>query len=300
MVDKSIDHVDDGAAGFIARSPLFVFATASADGTDASPRGGPPGFVRVLDPHRIAFGDLSGNNRLDSYTNLVERPTVGLLFIVPGTDETLRVNGHASLTDEPDVLERCAIDGRLPKVAVEVTVTECFIHCAKAFRRGAVWDPSTWPTGDDRPSAAAIINDHLRLGLDPAVIEADLEIGYAATLWQPGGDDDATSDMAVEYRVPLGNTDPEPAPTRSPSTFVSRVAEITDRSPNLREVVLEGGLDGFRSSGGDQFVYLMVRRDGDAEVPADHTLAAQLDADPETGPIAAYYTVRSWDVERTE
>jgi PPOX class probable FMN-dependent enzyme len=192
VVDKSIDHVDDAAAGFIARSPLFVLATTGADGTDASPRGGPPGFVRVLDRHRIAFADLSGNNRLDSYSNLVERPSVGLLVIVPGIDETLRVNGDAALTDDSDVAERCAIDGRVPKLAVVVTVAECFIHCAKAFRRGAVWDSTTWPAGDDRPSAAAIINDHLQLGVDPAVIEADLEAGYAATLWRPGGDDDAT------------------------------------------------------------------------------------------------------------
>lgn len=192
VVDKSIDHLDDGAAGFIERSPLFVFATTSADGTDASPRGGPPGFVRVLDRHRLAFADLSGNNRLDSYTNLLERPSVGLLFIVPGVDETLRVNGIAWLADDPDLLDRCEIDGRVPRLAVGITVAECFIHCAKALRRAAVWEPSTWPVGRDRPSAAAIINDHLQLGMDPAVIEADLEAGYAATLWQPGGADDAT------------------------------------------------------------------------------------------------------------
>jgi PPOX class probable FMN-dependent enzyme len=191
VVDKSIDHLDDGATGFIERSPLFVLATTSADGADASPRGGPPGFVRVLDRQRLAFADLAGNNRLDSYTNLIEHPSVGLLFVIPGVDETLRVNGRAWLTDGSEILERCAIDGRLPKLAVGVTVAECFIHCAKALRRAAVWDVSTWPVGADRPSAAAIINDHLQLDLDPAVIEADLEVGYAATMWQPGGDDGA-------------------------------------------------------------------------------------------------------------
>lgn len=191
VVDKSIDHVDEAASGFIGRSSLFVLATTSADGTDASPRGGPPGFVRVLDRHRLAFADLAGNNRLDSYTNLIEHPSVGLLFMVAGLDETLRVNGQGWITDDPDVLEACAIDGRLPTLAVGVTVTECFIHCAKALRRAAVWDTSTWPTGDDRPSAAAIINEHLQLDVDPALIEADLEAGYAATMWQPGGGDDA-------------------------------------------------------------------------------------------------------------
>jgi NADPH-dependent ferric siderophore reductase len=99
----------------------------------------------------------------------------------------------------------------------------------------------------------------------------------------------------VGDRVPLTSLEDELASTRSLPTFVSQVAQITDRSPNVREIVLEGGLDGFVSRSGDQFVYLMVRRDGCAEIPADHTLAAQLDADAETGPIAAYYTVRSWD-----
>jgi NADPH-dependent ferric siderophore reductase len=105
----------------------------------------------------------------------------------------------------------------------------------------------------------------------------------------------AEARAGVGNRVPLTSLEEELASTRSLPTFVSHVAQITDRSPNLREIVLEGGLDGFVSSSGDQFVYLMVRRDGCAEVPADHTLAAQLDADAETGPIAAYYTVRSWD-----
>ncbi|MEZ5215482.1 MAG: hypothetical protein R2715_02555 [Ilumatobacteraceae bacterium] len=89
------------------------------------------------------------------------------------------------------MVERCATDGRSPKLAVVITVAECFIHCAKAFRRGAVWDSTTSSVGDDRPSAAAIINEHLQLGLDPAIIEADLEAGYATSLWRPGGDDDA-------------------------------------------------------------------------------------------------------------
>ena len=188
VVAKAIDHVDDGAAGFLARSPLLVLATAGAGGADASPRGGPPGFVRLLDRQRLAFGDLSGNNRLDSYTNLTDDPRVGMLFLIPGLDETLRVNGDAALTDDDDVLDRCAVDDRRPKVAVVVTVRECYLHCAKALRRAAVWDPSTWPAASERPSPGAIFNDHLGLGVDPAVVEADLEAGYAATMWEPGGD----------------------------------------------------------------------------------------------------------------
>lgn len=192
VINKSIDHIDQGVRDFLAVSPLFVLATTDGSagaGTDASPRGGPAGFVRVLDEHTVAFGDLSGNNRLDSYTNLVANPGVGMLFLIPGLDETLRINGLASVTDDAATRETCAIDGRIPKVAIRVAVTECYVHCGKAFRRSGLWDNSTWPQRDDRPSPSAMLNDHLQLGLDPAVIEADLEAEYVATMWAAGGRD---------------------------------------------------------------------------------------------------------------
>ena len=187
VLEKSIDHVDDGVREFLARSPLFVLATTDGTGVDASPRGGPAGFVRVLDDHRVAFGDLAGNNRLDSYTNLVAQPAIGMLCLVPGLDETLRINGRAAVSTDPVVREECAIDGKVPKVAIVVAVDECFVHCGKAFRRGGVWDPTTWPSVDERPSPGAMLNDHLSLGLDPAAIGADLEAGYTKTMWEVGG-----------------------------------------------------------------------------------------------------------------
>lgn len=187
VLRKVIDHLDDGARGFIARSPFVLVATAGARGADASPRGGPPGFVTVLDDHRLAFADLAGNNLLDSYRNLLDQPAVGLLFLVPGVGETLRVNGRATLTADPDVLESVAIDGRPPRTAVGVDVDACYIHCAKAIRRSCLWDPETWPSAEDRPSAACILNDHIGLGLDPKVIEDDLEASYVKTMWEPGG-----------------------------------------------------------------------------------------------------------------
>jgi PPOX class probable FMN-dependent enzyme len=187
VLEKSRPRIDPEAAKFVAASPLMVLATSSASGADASPRGGPPGFVQVLDDGHLAFGDLSGNNRLDSYANLVERPEVGILFLVPGMEETLRVNGRARVTTDPSVLECTAIDGVHPKVAVVVDVAECYIHCAKALRRSGVWDPSTWMSVDQRPSAARVFTDQFQLDVDPAVIEADLEAGYQATLWREGG-----------------------------------------------------------------------------------------------------------------
>jgi PPOX class probable FMN-dependent enzyme len=202
VIRKQQDEVVGVSADFVAASPLVVLATTSASGTDASPRGGPPGFVKVLDPTHVAFGDLAGNNRLDSYRNLDEHPEIGMLFLIPGMEETLRVNGRASLSTDPAVLERTALDGRIPKVAVVVEVTECFLHCAKALRRSGVWEPSTWPSIEGRPSAAAGFVAHLGLDVEPEVVEADLEHAYRVTLWDVGGADadagQATDGEAVE------------------------------------------------------------------------------------------------------
>lgn len=184
---KEIDHLDGGARDFLAATTLAIVATFGPSGADNSPRGGPPGFLRVLDEGRLAFGDLSGNNRLDTYSNLTEYPQVGLLCIVPGLEETMRLNGTAHLTTDPAVLEATAIEGRVPKVAVVVDVAECYIHCAKALRRSGIWDTSTWPDAHERPSPAAILVEHVDIDVEPSVVEAELEAGYRETLWERGG-----------------------------------------------------------------------------------------------------------------
>lgn len=186
-VRKTIDHVDDGAASFLAAATLVVVATSGPDGNDASPRGGPPGFLRRLDPHRVAFADLSGNNRLDTFTNLVTHPAIGLLCIVPGVDETLRINGRARVTTDPAVLATTAIDDRRPKVAVVVEVEDCYVHCGKALRRAGIWEPATWPAEATRPSPVGIITRHLELDVDPVEVAAGLEQDYQATMWEHGG-----------------------------------------------------------------------------------------------------------------
>jgi PPOX class probable FMN-dependent enzyme len=186
ILAKARPKIDPKAADFIAASPFLVLATTSPEGTDASPRGGPPGFVRVLDDGHLALGDLAGNNRLDSYGNIVEHPQVGLIFFVPGIEETLRVNGRASLTTDPTVLDQAAVDGRTPKVAVVVAVDECFIHCAKALRRSGLWDPGSWGAVAS-PTGAEVIVDAYQLDVDPALVAADLEVGYQETIWEAGG-----------------------------------------------------------------------------------------------------------------
>lgn len=158
VAEKAIDHVDAESARFIAASPFFVLATAAADGScDVSPRGDPPGSVLVLDEQTLAFADRKGNRRLDSFINILQRPDVGMLFIVPGMGDTLRVNGTARIVADAPYLPRLAVAGVTPQLAVEVRVRELFLHCSKAFARSALWDPASWPAKGTVPTAGQIV-----------------------------------------------------------------------------------------------------------------------------------------------
>jgi PPOX class probable FMN-dependent enzyme len=186
-IDKAIDHLDDGVRTFVEHSPLVVISTGDGTSNDASPRGGPPGFVRALDDHRLAFGDLVGNNRIDSYRNLAHLPAIGMLFVIPGLLETLRVNGRAVVSTDAELRERCAIDGRVPRVAIVIEVDECYIHCGAALRRARVWDVDTWPARNERPSPSAILKTHLAIDVAVEDIEADLEQYHDHGIWHVGG-----------------------------------------------------------------------------------------------------------------
>lgn len=180
-VSKQRDAVDESMAGFVERCPFVVIATTNGDGSvDASPRGGPPGFVRLLDERHIAIPDLNGNNRLDSYRNVVAHPYAGVLMIVPGRDDTLRINGPAALTTDPDLLAGFTKELRTPKVALVIETAEVYGHCAKAFRRGRVWDPESWADLRDAPDLADMYSRSW--GLQPQVVRDDLERSYQAGL----------------------------------------------------------------------------------------------------------------------
>lgn len=155
---KVTTSVDAASERFIALCPLVVLSTADEDGRcDVSPRGGPPGFVKVLDDRHVALPDMGGNNRLDSSINIVNNRHAGLLFVVPGKDETLRINGPAWLTTNADVLDRTQHPRlRRPRMALVVETAELFAHCAKAFRRGRVWDPASWNELAGAPDLAEI------------------------------------------------------------------------------------------------------------------------------------------------
>jgi len=143
---KLLGALDEAASAFVRRSPFLVIATADADGNqDASPKGDAPGFVAIENPTTLLIPDRKGNKLVFTFQNILANPHVGVIFMVPGTDETLRVNGIAELTVEPAVLERLAARGVAAQLAIRLTVRECFFHCAKAFMRSQLWHPESWP-----------------------------------------------------------------------------------------------------------------------------------------------------------
>jgi uncharacterized protein len=172
--NKVLARLDRHCRAFIALSPFLALGTSDADGRqDVSPRGDPPGFVKVLDDRTLAIPDRVGNRRVDSLANVVANPRVGLLFFVPGVDETLRVNGRARVSTDPDLLAALAFNGKPAVSALVVEVEEAFLHCGKALLRSRLWDPASRVERKRLPSLARMIADQIA-GTDEA--EADREI----------------------------------------------------------------------------------------------------------------------------
>src|SRR5687767_9605612 len=167
---KCVDRLDKHCRDFIALSPFLVLGTADAEGhADISPRGDPPGFVKVLDDKTLLIPDRPGNNLLDSLSNVVANPEVGLLFLIPGFDETLRVNGSAELVRDPALLAPLAVEGKAVKVAIRVTVREVYLHCARSFRRARLWDPAARVPRKTLPSLATMVMDMAAMKYEPAI-----------------------------------------------------------------------------------------------------------------------------------
>jgi hypothetical protein len=170
-VQKQLDHLDANCRRFIALSPFLCLATARPDGlADNSPRGDAPGFVQVLDERTLAIPDRPGNNRLDSQSNIIHNPNVGLLFFIPGVTETLRVNGRARITAGPDLLARFEVRGRAPKVAILVAVAEAFLHCSKALIRSRLWEDDAKVDRKALPSLGRMIADAVGHQTEPATV----------------------------------------------------------------------------------------------------------------------------------
>jgi PPOX class probable FMN-dependent enzyme len=182
-LDKVLDRFDRHARAFIELSPFLVLGTADADGKqDVSPRGDPPGFVRVLDDRTLAIPDRPGNRRVDSLGNVLANPEVGLLFFVPGVNETLRVNGRARVSTEPDLMDRLAVAGRPALSALVIEVREVFFHCGKALIRSRLWDDGARIERARFPSLGRILADQVA-GVEARQAEREVEESYRTRLY---------------------------------------------------------------------------------------------------------------------
>jgi PPOX class probable FMN-dependent enzyme len=154
---KVADRLNELTRRFVDLSPFVLLATSAPDGTcDVSPRGDPPGFVHVLDERTLLLPDRPGNKLADSLRNVLRNPHVGLLFLVPGVGDTLRVNGRATLVTDEDLLAPCAVEGKVPKLGLRIEVDEVFTHCSKAFLRARLWDPETFVDRSELPSSGEV------------------------------------------------------------------------------------------------------------------------------------------------
>lgn len=184
-VRKQLAKLDANCRAFIAASPFALLATSDAAGRcDVSPKGDAPGFVLVLDDTHLAVPDRPGNRRIDGMKNLLENPHVGLIFLIPGREETLRVNGKAWIVRDAELLARMEVKGKRPQLAIGVEVEECFLHCAKAFLRSKLWRPGEWPDASRVPSMAQMLLEHTgEPGQTVEDVERRLEEGYRTRLY---------------------------------------------------------------------------------------------------------------------
>ena len=180
---KQMDKLDKHCRHFISLSPFFVLSTSSPQGTDASPRGDAPGFVTVVDDHTLIVPDRMGNNRVDSMHNIVANSNVGMLFLLPGVNETLRINGKARVTTDEKLLEPMSVRGKRPKSGLVVEVVEVFMHCAKALMRSHLWDPERHIERSEFPTLGAIFKDQITGVEDAEETEKAIQEGYVTRLY---------------------------------------------------------------------------------------------------------------------
>ena len=167
---KELPQLDGHATRFIGLSPFVVLATGGVDGMDASPRGGEPGFVKVLGAHTLLIPDSPGNNRLDTLQNIIHTPQVGLLFLVPGVDETLRVNGTAVLSVDEAERSLCQDARRVPRLVIRVSVQASYLHCAKALMRSDLWNPERHQPRTCMPSMGEMLRDQVAGRVSPGTV----------------------------------------------------------------------------------------------------------------------------------
>lgn len=176
---KVNDRLNELTRRFVDLSPFMLLSTSGADGScDVSPRGDPPGFVRVLDPRRLLVPERPGNRLADSLRNILHNPRVGLLFLIPGIGDTLRVNGRAALVTDEDLLAPSAVEGKVPGLGIVVDIDEVFTHCSKAFIRSQLWDPGRYRAREELPSSGEV-HRSLNPAFDAESYDAERAARYA-------------------------------------------------------------------------------------------------------------------------
>ena len=160
--DKQLDWLDRHCRRFIELSPFLLISSSGADGSaDETPRGDGPGFVHVMDDRTLAIPDRPGNNRLDTFSNILGNPAVGLIFLIPGVQEMLRVNGTAAIHDDPDLRKEFAVDGKAPVTVLLVAIREAYLHCAKSILRSRLWEEDAKIDRSLLPSMGQMLKDHV-------------------------------------------------------------------------------------------------------------------------------------------
>ena len=174
VVKAKVSHrLNELTRQFVERSPFLCLATSAADGTcDVSPRGDPAGFVKVLDERTLLLPDRPGNRLADSFRNVLENPHVALLFVIPGISDTFRVNGRASIVEDPELLAPCAVEGKVPKLGLRIEVDEAYTHCPKAFLRAQLWDPDRYADRSELPSSGELMRS-VGADVDPEEYDAE-------------------------------------------------------------------------------------------------------------------------------
>jgi len=182
-VAKELDHIADHYRQMIEVAPFMALATVGPDGLDCSPRGDKPGFVRIVDDKTVLIPDRRGNNRIDSLRNIVHDNRVALLFLIPGVNETLRINGTAEISIDPALLESFAIEEKAPRSVIVVTVERIYFQCAKALVRSKLWDPAVQIPRTRLPSTGAMIEAMSKGAIDGAAYDRELPIRIPKQLW---------------------------------------------------------------------------------------------------------------------
>lgn len=183
-IRKELTGIDAHSRRFIEKSPFVFIGSQDGKGSaDVSPKGDMPGFVKVLDDTTLAVPDRPGNNRLDTWENIIENPAVGLIFLIPGMNETLRINGEARLTNDLELCARMHVKNRPALAVMVVKIRQVYMHCAKAFIRSKLWESETWPERKDMPTLGTILKDQAELSATAEEFDVILDDAYRKTLW---------------------------------------------------------------------------------------------------------------------